>query len=121
MEEMIQEQSKNLKVEVVSSQLSMKQEIKEQMDEFFTRLMKVQTSTPPPQPLSLESMASNIAHDVEISPPLGDNSPSIPMFKLSASPQSQIAPPKTTTSTSYRHTVPPRPPFPPHNTTGIPT
>jgi nitrate/nitrite-specific signal transduction histidine kinase len=50
LEDMMQEQSKDLKAEVVSSQLSMKQEIKEQMDEFFTKLMKVQASTPPPQP-----------------------------------------------------------------------
>jgi hypothetical protein len=50
----------------------MKQEIKEQMDEFFTKLMKVQTSTPPPQPLTLESMASNIAHATDMTPQIGD-------------------------------------------------
>jgi hypothetical protein len=61
------------------------------MDEFFSRLMKVQTSTPPPQPMSIESMASNIAHVVETTPPLGDSSPSLPIFKLSVSPQFQIA------------------------------
>jgi hypothetical protein len=111
---MMQEQSKDLKAEVVSSQLSMKQEMKEQMDEFFTKLMKVQTSTPPSQPLSLESMASNIAHAADTTPQLGDTSPAIQMFKLSASPQSQIAPPKTNASTSYRQTMPQMTSLPPH-------
>jgi hypothetical protein len=54
MEELMQEQSKDLKAEVVSSQLSMKQDMKEQMDEFLSLLWKVQTSTPPPQPMSVE-------------------------------------------------------------------
>jgi hypothetical protein len=70
----------------MSSQLSLKHDIKEQMDEFFTRLMKVQSSTPPPQPMSLESMANNIAHVVDTIPPLGDTSPSLPMFRLSVYP-----------------------------------
>jgi GMP synthase PP-ATPase subunit len=58
MEGLLQEQSKELKAEVISSQQSMKLEIKDQMDEFFTRLMKVQTSNPSPQPAAIESFAS---------------------------------------------------------------
>jgi hypothetical protein len=59
MEGFIQVQSKELKAEVLSSQQDMKLEIKDQMDKFFVMLMKVQISTPPPQPAPLESMASN--------------------------------------------------------------
>jgi hypothetical protein len=46
----------------------MKLEIKDQMDEFFTRLMKVQTSTPSPQPATIESFASNVGHANEFIP-----------------------------------------------------
>jgi hypothetical protein len=114
-EDLFMEQSKEIKVEVASSQQSMKRELKEQLDEFFARLMKVQTSTPPPQPLSVESMASNIAQHAEQTPIFGDNSMAMPMFKLSASPQSQTHLPKTTVPTSYRGntlrpTLPPQTP-----------
>jgi hypothetical protein len=68
---------------------------------FFARLMKVQTNTPPPQPITVESMASNVAHVCEQTPTMSDYSATILMFKLCVSPQSQIAPQKTTTSTSY--------------------
>jgi uncharacterized coiled-coil protein SlyX len=52
MEALIQDQSKELKAEVISSQQFMKLKLKDQLDEFFARLMKVQISTPPPQPLT---------------------------------------------------------------------
>jgi hypothetical protein len=95
---------------MVSSQLSMKQKMKEQMDDFLSRLWKVKTSTPPPQPMPVESMASNIAH-ADQTPPLGDNSLSMPMFKLSISPASHYAQPKTTASTSFRPNTPQKPSF----------
>jgi hypothetical protein len=56
MEDLLQEQSKDLKAEVLSSQQSMKSELMKQMDDFFARLVKVQTSTPPPQPSLVESV-----------------------------------------------------------------
>jgi hypothetical protein len=72
MEALIQDQSKELKAEVISSQQFMKLKLKDQLDEFFARLMKVQTSTPPPQPLAIGFMASNVAQ-VEQSSTLGDH------------------------------------------------
>jgi ribosomal protein S13 len=65
MEDLQQEQSKELKNKVVSSQQLMKMELREQMNEFFARLMKVQTSTPPSQPMLVESLTSNMAHVVD--------------------------------------------------------
>jgi hypothetical protein len=88
MEDLLQEQSKDLKAEVLSSQQSMKSELMKQMDDFFARLVKVQTSTPPPQPSLVESMASKITHVVDYTPTLGESSVTMPMFKLSASPPS---------------------------------
>jgi hypothetical protein len=93
MEALIQDQSKELKTEVISSHQFMKLELKDQLDEFFARLMRVQTSTPSPQPLAIEFMASNVAQ-VEQSPTLGDHSVTIPMFKLSVSQQAHLALPK---------------------------
>jgi hypothetical protein len=111
MEDIFQEQSKDLKAKVLSSQQSMKNEINEQMDEFFSQLMKVQTSTPPPQPHSVESLASNVAHAFDQTPTLGEASIPMPMFKLSASPPSQLNLPKQPSTTSYRNQTQPKPPF----------
>jgi hypothetical protein len=80
----------------------MKPELKDQMDEFLVRLMKVQTSTPPPQPLAIEFMTSNVTHADTHTHTLGDHSASIPMFKLSVSPQSQMTLSKITAHTSYK-------------------
>jgi hypothetical protein len=91
----------------------MKSETKEQMDKIFTRLMKVHASTPPPQPHSVESMASNVAHAFDQTPTLGEASVTMPMFKLSTSPLSQLNLPKHPTTTSYRNQTQPKPPFPP--------
>jgi hypothetical protein len=113
MEDLFQEQSKEFKAEVALSHQSMNMEFRKQMDELFARLMKVQTSTPPPQPFSVESMASNMAHAIDQTTTLGDTSVSMPMFKLSASPQSQIALPRPNTSTSSRPTTQQKPSFPP--------
>jgi hypothetical protein len=87
----------------------MKSETKEQMDKIFTRLMKVQTNTPPPQPHSVESMASNVAHTFDQTPTLGEASVTMPMFKLSTSPLSQLNLPKHPTTTSYRNQTKPSP------------
>jgi hypothetical protein len=91
----------------------MKSEIKEQMDDFFASLMKVQTSTPPPQHHSVESMASNVTHAIDQTPTLGDVSITMLMFRLSTSPTSQLNLPKQTTTTSYKNPTQPKPPFPP--------
>jgi hypothetical protein len=113
MEGFIQVQSKELKAEVLSSQQAMKLEIKDQMDKFFVMLMKVHISTPPPQPAPLESMASNVAHVIDQTPQLGENSVSMPMFKLSVSPQSHVAHPRATTLASHKPILPQRPQLPP--------
>jgi hypothetical protein len=109
---LLQEQtreSQELKAQVAESKSLMKSEIKDQLDDFLTKFMRLQSSTPPLQAVQAESVASNMSQVLqkplcrgEISPAnmVFSGSPGMPIFNLSASPQSHPAPFNTHASTS---------------------
>jgi hypothetical protein len=89
-------ESQELKAEVAKSKSIMKAEIKDQLDDFVTKFMSFQSSTPPPpQVVQVESIASNMAQVLNQPPCFGElspantvfsGSPAMPIFNLSVSP-----------------------------------
>jgi hypothetical protein len=86
-----------MKAQVAESKSLMREEIKVQLDDFLTKFMRLQTSTPPPQFVPVESATSNMAQVINQGPCLGENcpaltifpsSPAMPTFNLLISPQS---------------------------------
>jgi hypothetical protein len=87
-EEMVQAQTlylkSDIKFDMASSQTKLQSDIKDQLEDFFTKLVILQSGTPPPQVVTTEAAASNLGqlsnrHSVvdQNSPLSNCNTPSI--------------------------------------------
>jgi hypothetical protein len=66
MEEAMKKQSLDFKSEMSSSQAKIHADIKGQLDDFLSTMMKLQSPSPPPQAKSPESVASNMAQATDL-------------------------------------------------------
>jgi hypothetical protein len=107
MEEAMQKQSLEFRSKLASSQAKMQSDIKDQLDDFFTTFMKLQSNSPPPNKPP-ELVASNLGHTNELQFMLDEKTPPSHPYNYSVSPHSSAQP----TRPAITHL----PKFPPYTT-----
>jgi hypothetical protein len=111
-EEMMQAQFLQLKSELrsdmTSSQIKMKRETKDQLEEFFHRFMRLQSGVPPPQTSTAEAAASNLGQLSNRQLVVGEHSPLSQGFLVSPIPHMQLSKPGPSTPHRPNPTNPPR-------------
>jgi hypothetical protein len=83
-EEMVQNQSLQLKTELQyemsSSHVKLQAEIKDNLEDFLTRFMRLQSGMPPPQGPTADPAASNMGQLSDHQSAVGENSPCLQFF-----------------------------------------
>jgi hypothetical protein len=126
-EEMVQAQTlqlkSDMKSDMASSQTKLQSDIKEQLEDFFTKLVRLQSGTPPPQVVTTEAAASNLGQLSNRHSVVGENSPLSNAFSVSPVYHMQFS--KSGPSNPHRPNPPPpikttKPPQPMSHLTPLP-
>jgi hypothetical protein len=92
-EELVQAQTLQLKSDMASSQTKLQSDIKDQLDDFFTKFVRLQSRTPPPQVVTIEAGASNLGQLSGRHSAIGENSPLSNAFSVSPISHMQFSKP----------------------------
>jgi hypothetical protein len=96
-EELVQAQTlqlkSDMKSDMASSQTKLQSDIKDQLDDFFTKFVRLQSRTPPPQVVTIEAGASNLGQLSDRHSAIGENSPLYNAFSVSPISHMQFSKP----------------------------
>jgi hypothetical protein len=120
MEEVVKKQAADFRSELVSSQVKMLTELKEQLDEFLASILKIHSQTPPPNTKPPNSAASNMGQNIDLQSFFGDNTLPLHPYSYSASPQSFTHPTRTPVTQTHRPSYTPPQMTTPYNQLGSP-